>query len=680
MPLPHLSRRSLLGSIAAAALLPGGRLWAQSKTGSAMRYGWDPAVEGPREASFHISPEGDDDALGTASAPLRSIGRGVALLADRKSGSLALHAGIYREAVDLDALRGQAGPDGGPAYRLHRFGADRVTISAAETLSGWVPCPAERAARFGMPTQGIYFTRLPLASLGHGSVSALNLHENGHYRPVAGWRASREKPTAIHNPLSMRRADFETRGERDIIVAIRDRALVGLDPTLLRDARVLVYRNPNAVSSVPLERFEPDTGTLHLPAEPALGLHQRNGERSTLYALQNVPMAMGQGDWYARREGAEVEVYFWPEDPAHLATGVEVSLRDHCIDFGQASSVELFGLEMIRAAGTLRASGCCVRRSAPARAAEGVDLRLVHCRAGENICSEGAGYGAIFLREVLRPVMRNCTLEQCYSHVGLALDNCREADLRQLHFNDISRSGARFFGLEGGILAFSLFENTGWDAHSNKFHFYLGSDRILVYGVRTRNTAGYVTYQDASRIHFAFCEFDASAQAQGRALVSQIRGPRKPSEQVVGPGRGDPVPGSTFWYWNLSLLPPNPRARSANSFVLGPENGSHRHVFHNCRIDGGGYASIYTGTTPPDREIRSHNHYTGLAHWQSAKYGWGLRRDETAGPVRTAPGKDMRPVLRAEIAALFPSFQDWDLDIDGRAVDWSAPPVGASIG
>lgn len=113
--------------------------------------------------------------------------------------------------------------------------------------------------------------------------------------------------------------------------------------------------------------------------------------------------------------------------------------------------------------------------------------------------------------------------------------------------------------------------------------------------------------------------------------------------------------------------------------MLGPRNGSHRHRVHNCRIDGGGYGTIYTGTTPPDREQRSHNHYTALAFWQSAKYGWALRPSETTGRQSPGLGKDMRPEIQNEIAALFPTFQDWDKDIDGQTIDWRAPPVGARI-
>lgn len=517
MPLPSLSRRALLGSLAVAALLPGGPVRAQPAGQGHRPPGWDPQVEGPREATLHVAPQGDDASPGSAQQPLRSLARGVALLAEHKTGSLSLHAGIYREAVDLSALRGAVRADGSPAYRLHRHGRDRVVISGADLLRGWEPCPPAQAARLGLPREGVHRARLPFTALAHGSLWALNLHEDGVYCPPAGWRASREKPTALYNAKTMRRADFGTEGAQRVITSVRDPALVGCDPELLREARVLIYHNPNRVTAVVPKGFDPATGTLQLPPEPALRLHQRGEVAEMLYALQNVPLALEQGDWYARRAADQVEIYFWPRDPARLETAVEVSLRDHCVDFGTASSVELFGLEMIRASGAQRSAGSCVRRSLGRQAPGGEDLRLVQCRLGENLGAEGAGYGALHLRHAVRPVLRNCTIEACRNHVGLALDECRDADLRHLEVREISRSGARFFGLKGGILAFSRFEDTGWDAHSNKFHFYLGSDRILVYGVRTQNTAGYVTYQEASRIHFAFCDFDADVQAQGRA-------------------------------------------------------------------------------------------------------------------------------------------------------------------
>ena len=39
----------------------------------------------------------------------------------------------------------------------------------------------------------------------------------------------------------------------------------------------------------------------------------------------------------------------------------------------------------------------------------------------------------------------------------------------------------------------------------------------------------------------------------------------------------------------------------------------------------------------------------------------------------------MRPVIQTRLAEDFPGFTDWDQDIDGRAIDWDAPPIGCQV-
>jgi hypothetical protein len=221
-------------------------------------------------------------------------------------------------------------------------------------------------------------------------------------------------------------------------------------------------------------------------------------------------------------------------------------------------------------------------------------------------------------------------------------------------------------------------EDSAREAHANKFNFYEGSDAVLVYGVRTRNCGGYVTYQEASRIHFAFCEFQCAPQSQNRALVSQQR--PAGAGQGGADGSGDPVSGGTFWYWNLTLAADPRSPDPANALSLGPGGNSQRHELHNCILNGGGFSDIYRKGADPRKETRSHNLYTGLAFWQSAKNGWRPGTGEAVGRAGSAiAGRDMRGPI-SKIARLFPEFTEWDRDIDGRLVDWSRPPVGCRAG
>ena len=86
--------------------------------------------------------------------------------------------------------------------------------------------------------------------------------------------------------------------------------------------------------------------------------------------------------------------------------------------------------------------------------------------------------------------------------------------------------------------------------------------------------------------------------------------------------------------------------------------------------------------TDPRQEVRSHNRYTGLSFWQGARHGWRLgegeqqmRPGQHPGPL----GRDMRALIAAELAPLFPQFTDWNVDINGTPVTWEAAPIGCEV-
>lgn len=639
-------------------------------------YGWDPVIAGPTEADFHVALNGKDTANGTTAHPLRTIQRGVDLLAKRGSGSLAIHAGIYREDINLDALRGTAESP----YRIYRYGRDRVTITAAEIIPDWKPCPAKEAQAIGLPEEVSIVARIPKQKIKHGSNDALNLYENGKRCPIAIDRADTSDSKASGDETTYYSAIFSVDHNKHII-AIRDQRLKNVPAGWIAGVKVLLYHQPNRVSEIDISEFDSQRGEIKLGRNS--NKIQRSGKSDVmLYALRGAPWALKEGSWIARETDDEtVSVYYVPRDPSALERSIEMSLRPTCIDFGGARHVELFGIEAIRAAGADRKSGICIRRNGMDDDPEaGRGLRLTHCRVGETLSVGPRGYGALFLRDAPDLTLRNVSVENVQGGFGLFLASCADADARFLHITNVSNAPARFYTLRRAVLAFSLFEHSARDAHANKFNFYEGCDTVLVYGVRCRDVGGYATYQEASRINFAFCDLPCDPKAHGRALVSQNRAPGK--KQGGADGSGDPVAGTTFYYWNNTLEAAPAQSNKANALQLGPNTSSQRHAFFNMILNGGGLSDIYTGNANPKREQRSHNRYTGLSFWQSAKYGWRLGTAEEVmrpnGQV-SGNGRDMRDLIQAEIAPLFPEFTDWNVDIDGQLINWARAPIGAQV-
>ena len=669
-----LTRRTLLKTLSAAGVWLFGPRQAVAGEGLSIRYGWDPDSAGPTDASLYVATDGDDTADGSLAHPLRTLQRGVDKLAKLPGGNLSIRGGTYRESIHLDALQGKPNQP----FRIHRHGTEQVQITAADMLTRWQPCTAEQAAPLGFAPQGVFITHLPASQLQHGSIHALNLHEAGVWCGMATDRADMSDPARTGDQTTFHSAEFLL-DANDHITAICDPRLTGFAPAQMRQIRVLVYHRPNLVSAVEIAHFDPASGTVTL-ADPGLAVQRVADAPMMLYALQNAGSALGHGQWIARQAvDGDISIYLRPADPTNIDTAIEISTRTTCIDFGQARNVDLFGLKVIRAAGVERTDGICIRRTL---ANDGTDqnLRITHCRVGENFSAADRGYGAVYLRGAKGVTLHSTSIGPAPSSFGLFLSDCTNADLRFLHITNVSKSPARFFGLRQAVLAFSLFEDSANDAHSNKFNFYEGSDAVLIYGVRTRRVGGYATYQEASRIHFAFCELDCAPASQNRALVSQNRHAGK--NQGGTDGSGEPLANTTFFYWNNSLLADAGDKKAANSLSVGPGDSSQRHAFHNNILHGGGFSDIYVDNLDPAPEQRSHNHYTGLSFWQSSRYGWQLGEAEEKmrlGARPTQPGMDMRPIIEAELAALFPEFTHWNVDVDGLAVDWAAPPIGCQI-
>jgi hypothetical protein len=640
-----------------------------------VQYGWDRLIEGPIDADVHVAMTGTDSNPGTRDLPVRSLQRGVDRLAALGKGSMAIHAGVYREQISLDALQGQPNPQGAAAFRIHRYGRDAVTVSAAEPATGWTLAGQEQLAPLGFAANDVYYLDVPLADIKHGDPFALNLHENGVWCPLARRAAAGARPERLFDRDQFLRGLFATEGSKNLIRAIRAPELVGADPSQVLQSRFQIYGAPNIVATATPDRFEPATGTAFFPASFQLPLQVTNKTPRALFAVQNLPVSLKPGEWAFRQHTGGIRIFFCPRNADAIDSSVEMSLRETCINFGRATGVELYGIEAVRAAGAGRLGGICIIRERQAYTGL-ADLRLTHCRAGENLCSTGQGYGAVFLADLSGVSLQSCSIGPCQGSYGLFLSGCKDADMRNLHVAGVSKSPCRFYGLQNAIFAFSQLQDSGWDAHANKFNFYIGSDLVLVYGIKTINTGGYATYQRASRIFFGFCELDCDPESQNRALVSQNLSIARSKDKADG--TGELFSGGTFWYWNLSLVPRQGFGKAGNSLSLGPGDSTQRHAFHNCRLHGGGMSDIYTRGASATLEQRSHNVYTALAFWQSGRYRWRLGAGEMVGHAAGA-GKDMRPIIEAEIAPFFPTFKDWDRDLNGNLVNWQAAPVGAQV-
>jgi hypothetical protein len=667
-----VNRRKLLlqFGISSIGSLNAGKVDARSSVN--FTYGMKPDFMCPVDGTVYVAISGNDTNSGQRESPLRTIQAGVDKLSSLAGGSLVIRGGVYREHVNLDKLQGSPHAP----FKIHRYGQERVVISAAEKLTGWRTCSEQEALKFGTSHEHVFVAQIQRSSLEHNSQYALNLYEAEQWCSIATDRADTANLESAAQVSSFYRGDFKLCGDGNVC-SIVDQRLIGAPQGQLQEGRILVYHRPNFVGTSQIDSFDAATGTLELATKNYPPQISGNLAKP-LYALQNVPRNLQKGQWFTRANGDNIEIFLKPRDPANLEDAVEYSARTVCVDIGSANYLELVGLEFLRASGESRLDGVCLRAQKNSRQSKSV-VRIDHCLFGENHSAQGTGYGALYLRD-MAPLIHNVTIRSCNGSYGLFLLACEDADIRYLHISGVSKSPARFFTLRRSIFAFSKLENSGFDAHSNKFNFYEGSDLVLVYGVKTIAVGGYVTYQEASRIHFGFCEFNCAISSENRTLVSQNR--RIGKDQGGVDGTGEPVLNSTFYYWNNSFVPDPAHRDPANSLQLGPDENSQNHVIVNNRIHGGGFSGVSLKHVDPARAVRNANCYTGLSYWQSPRKNWELGPNESIAKPNGQcghAGVDFSDTIKAKIAPLFPNFADWDKDVHGNLVNWRDAPVGCSV-
>ncbi|HWL51421.1 MAG TPA: right-handed parallel beta-helix repeat-containing protein [Chthoniobacteraceae bacterium] len=96
------------------------------------------------EAVVYVSPEGSDQADGTAQAPVASVEKAIALLAD--GGTVILREGVYRQAVTVPESTGDA------PLTIRAEEGRRVIFDGGRPMEGWKP--------FGS-TPSLYVAPLP---------------------------------------------------------------------------------------------------------------------------------------------------------------------------------------------------------------------------------------------------------------------------------------------------------------------------------------------------------------------------------------------------------------------------------------------------------------------------------------------------------------------------------------
>lgn len=346
-------------------------------------------------------PRSGDSNAGTADAPLKTIGRAVAIA--RPGQTVLIQPGTYREQVDLTASGTPQLP-----ITLKAAPGGRAIISGADIITGWRRCAGNDLP--GHPNaQSIWYVDLPqrpvnLYFAGRPADLALarwprNVPSEGRiaggYRgPTDAWPVEDGDDKSLIDAAHLTQPKGAWEGGQLVVVHFN-----------ITDGR---FRGDTKMIRT-ISAYDPDKHRLSFaPAvQHSLGKLAR-GEHRQWYYIQNLPsLIAGPGEYAIRESGADrVRFYLWPPANVNLETTVvEGSVRKHAILADKVAHVRIEGLEVTRTVGTgirlrgghdnlvQRCLACYCRMGAQMEAAAGIELMGERNTVVTNCVSILNGYG-----------------------------------------------------------------------------------------------------------------------------------------------------------------------------------------------------------------------------------------------------------------------------------------------
>lgn len=663
-----------------------------------LTYGWDPTIDEGQGAAGDLyvdSTRPDDTGAGTSLATAKkTIGAALAIGASkiiRVKGNNV----IYPEGVNFT---GKGGTAGNPTT-IVGLGTDKPNISGRATLTGFVPCVSGDAAVVGANWANIYkligFTK---SNVSESEPRNLNLYEAGLALYEAIDRPSDGgKPFFIRNPATYYVADqIYKAGD---VAATSGATMTGIkdvsvtsnysDPQIV-NADILVYMTANQVgrakindiTSLIMHMTQIDTGSF---------TYYTAGSVNT-WCLINILPAMIQGSYGFVDNGTTIDIYLWPRDPAHLASGIEYSARAFCLNLANENHIAIRSVRLTRAATGFGTLGAAIKSTGGVKS----DVSVTNTYQAENACSyyDGRGYGSMHLTGYSDVQVWNNTIEKNRGMFGAFVqggslhgpwpynpDFAQNVDFRYNLIIESEQSGLRAFTLLNAVVAFNKFQGCGGAAHANKMNFYEQCQDILVWGNNFEASGGYVTWQECDNIFGAFNYIPDSGEDNPRNIVDQNHD--AVDDGTPGLYRGGQV--NCLWFNNTCL--PHPTIVYSYNVAFG--QAADTNVFYEY------YNNIFTNDNVVLAQIaaRDYNIYTtgtavgahSITSSNAAVYNNPTAGDFTfkaGGPAYTAVGKNMQALIDASLEPRFGAssarpipFTDWNRDMNGQLVDWTDAPI-----
>jgi len=627
-----------------------------------------------------VAPGGSDGNAGTLAAPYATI----AYAALNNPGkTIRVRGGTYPPVRLGTAASGTAGA----RTRILRYADEDPVVRGSSALSGLARCTSADAADVGPLWANVFVATVSVASIASGHMDAANPVENGTPLALAGDFGGSKSRWPVEVQCVYDNDNHTPVLNAGNIEGYQWPELAAYPAAQVQAARVYYYGYPNVGAQSLVESYAGGVLTL---------VNKSTVYSTTAYkdrvSIRNIPAAIQRGQWayILQPGGTTAKLYIWPLDEASVGAGIRVATSNYLLDLNGVQHLDIKGIRFDHCA------------SASLIDYDGETGISDTTSSGSNVTIEN-----FELTNVFRPRVRhnggiyivrlhNFTLDQfsvrgiygCFglmmtggSIVGLA-ELMQNALVRRGRFEDIGYSSIRAFSSRKcAVFHCEFAASCGICPHSNKCNFYSVCYECIWFGIMTLGAFGYITWQESVAIDcintYALGNMSAD---DARAIQDQ--------NTLQGNGKGDPIyrwPGAGLdgtSYFIGCRFDGDPKDPLASTGVAIGLNANMPIQIDNCILDGSNAIGAYA--------TRSKNIVTngGLVAQEIAESRANAYEDFAAGDIRIKPTSAIRSTVgndkTATIAILKARYPhvpvgDWDLDINGNALNWAAPPMGPAV-
>ena len=521
---------------------------------------WDPTTNSGTTADIYVdATRPDDSGAGTSLGTAKKTVQAGLNAAKALGGLRVVHvvgSGVkYRETPVPNGFQGI----------LRGHSTHKPIITGHEVLTGWTQCGTGDAAALGnvLGVAGSDIWKKTINTADIADRFGLNVYEGDTPIPVC---QARDPAVADLFHLGFDREFIIADSFSNPISSIRDDdvlsgAVAGVTLTsaqLVGRAWVYLWHSGNQTAREDITSYSSGT-TIGVTGNKSQEGSTGTPDRYRWNLCNCLPYLKRGTHGVIDNGNGTTTIYIWPLNTTSLSDGsIEYAKRSNV--FGSTGeAVSNLTLENIQLLG----GKTVIYWNALASAKSNITIR--NCRMGK--VTNAGGDRTIFIRPVNDLVVERCTVFNIAVGFGMSIEGgswpagtpCNRITVQQNEFTNISKAACRTYHGRDVKYVFNTVHYTGRGGHANALNFYLGCNRVLVFGNKYYNQVGYVTIQHTSNVFMGmnFVQASITDQFGGRAIEDQTNQQTKPEY------------GETNYVWNNQIVPYSQQLGRTNTVQLG---------------------------------------------------------------------------------------------------------------